>query len=262
MAIPENLVSLHNLESELRTRAITIIDGNAEFQLHLALVEAAMGLANVYRQFETEDQDLKVTQVLGMRGFNAFGASLNLALAGYSQNAALIQRDILETVFLLDLFSSDRNLITRWRNATHQERMREFSPVKVRERLDERDGLKNKKRFEIYEMLSILAAHPNMNSTLMMRPEKGGDIFIGPFIEETTLDAVLSEKGRLALQFGEHIEAFLPDDWGRCMATRQEFTIRKRKWMRLYRSKLAARKSAPDPGGAVSSMSESEPYSA
>lgn len=241
MTIPENLSTLYSLEEKLRTEALAIIGSNADMRLHVALVEAAMGMANIYRQFETDDQDIKVTQLLGMRGFNAFSASLRLALAGYGQNAALIQRDILETVFLLDLFSSHRRLITRWRHATRQERIKEFSPVKVREMLDERDGLKNKKRFEMYEMFSILAGHPNMNSTLMMRPERGGDIFIGPFIEATSLAAALSEKGRLALQFGEHIEAFLPNDWERCLATKKEFSTRKKKWMQIYRSQLVSR---------------------
>lgn len=32
-----------------------------------------MDLADILRQFETADEDLKVIQLLGMRTFNAFG---------------------------------------------------------------------------------------------------------------------------------------------------------------------------------------------
>lgn len=193
-----------------------------------------MDLADMYRQHATKDEDLKVTQLLGMRCFNAFAASLKLALSGYSQNAALIQRDILETIFLLDLFDSHRDLIERWRFADKKTRMKEFSPVKVREMLDARDGYTTKKRFEMYEMFSILAGHPNMNSSLMMRPQKGGDAVVGPFIEPTTLDAVLSEMARLAVQVGEKIEAFMPKDWQDAVGSRHAFADVKLRWIQTF----------------------------
>jgi hypothetical protein len=69
----------------------------------------------------------------------------------------------------LDLFRGDRARIERWRFADQKARMKDFAPVKVREALDARDGFTSKKRFEMYEMFSELAGHPNMNSHLMMR---------------------------------------------------------------------------------------------
>jgi hypothetical protein len=65
----------------------------------------------------SSDENLKVAVVLGMRTFNAFAASIKLALSGYHQNSALILRDVMETVFLLDLFAGDPSLIERWRHA-------------------------------------------------------------------------------------------------------------------------------------------------
>lgn len=232
--IPENLILLHNGEEQLRRQAVALINDSANLQLHLSTVEAAMDLADMYRQHATKDEDLKVTQLLGMRCFNAFAASLKLALSGYSQNAALIQRDILETIFLLDLFDSHRELIERWRFSDKKTRMKEFSPVKVREMLDTRDGYTTKKRFEMYEMFSVLAGHPNMNSSLMMRPKKGGDAVVGPFIEPTTLDAVLSEMGRLAVQVGEKIEAFMPKDWPDALGSRHAFAEVKLRWIQTF----------------------------
>ncbi len=189
-----------------------------------------MDVADVFRQFPTNDEDLKVAQLLGMRTFNALGSSLKLALSGYNQNSALIMRDILETVFLLDLFKGDRSLIEQWRFANKKSRMKEFGPAKVRKTLDARDGLTTKKRFEIYEMFSELAAHPTMKSAWMMRPERDGDAVIGPFIEATALKAVISEMGRLAIQVGEILVAFFPADWRQGFSTCRAFSKLKRSW--------------------------------
>lgn len=229
--VPENLARLHDAEEQLRAKALDVAAGDSRLQLHLATIEAAMDLADVFSQFDTADEDLKVAQLLGMRTFNAFGASLKLALSGYGQNSALILRDILETAFLLDLFRGDRTLIARWRVADKKARMKEFGPVKVREALDARDGFTSMKRFEMYELFSELAGHPTMKSAWMMRPQKEGDAVIGPFVETTALDAVLSEMGRLAIQVGEILDAFFPTDCRQGIATRLSFAQIKRAWL-------------------------------
>ena len=208
--IPENLQSLHRQEETLRGRALEIVAQDKRLQLHLCVIEQAMNLSDLLRQDPTEDENLKVIQVLGMRTFNAFGASLKLALSGYGQNSALIMRDILETVFLLDLFNSDRALIERWRLADNNLRRKEFSPAAVRKTLDERDGFEGRKREEVYRMFSELAAHPTMKSDLMMRPRQNGDAVSGPFIESSSLEAVLWEMGRLAIQVGNTLVDFFP----------------------------------------------------
>ena len=111
--IPEALRRLHDHEDVLHKKALDIITGDGRLQLHLCVIEQAMDLADLLRKFRTDDEDLKVVQLLGMRTFNAFGASIKLALSGYGQNSALILRDILETVFLLDLFRRDKAFIER-----------------------------------------------------------------------------------------------------------------------------------------------------
>ncbi|MCB2057390.1 MAG: hypothetical protein H6916_10615 [Novosphingobium sp.] len=193
-----------------------------------------MDLTDLFRQLETDDDDLKVVQLLGMRCFNAFGASLKLALSGYHQNSALLLRDILETAFLLDLFSGDRDKIGDWRTADKRSRMKSFSPVKIREALDARDGFTSKKRFEMYEMFSELAGHPTMKSQLMLQPVRGGDAVNGPFMEATTLRAVISEMGRLAVQIGGHLSAHFPSGWTDGLASRSEFNKLHRKWLRVF----------------------------
>jgi hypothetical protein len=84
----------------------------------------------------------------------------------------------------------------------------------------------------MYEMFSELAGHPNMNSPLMMRPEKGGDAVIGPFMEFTTLRAGISEMGRLAVQVGENLDAFFPAGWG--TRSRVAFGTLKLDWFRTF----------------------------
>jgi hypothetical protein len=232
--IPNNLASLHAAEEQLREKARGMISADPRLQLHLAVTEAAMDLADVLRQFDTHDENLKVAQILGMRTFNAFAASIKLTLSGYHQNSALILRDVMETVFLLDLFAGDPPLIERWRFADKKVRRNEFSPVKVREALDTRDGFTSKKRFEIYEQFSELAGHPNMKSDWMMRPQKDGDAVIGPFMEATALSAVISEMGRLAIQVGEQLERFFPADWNQGLPSRVAFAELKQNWINTF----------------------------
>ena len=193
-----------------------------------------MNLSDTLRQFETDDEDLKVIQILSMRIFNAFGASVKLVLSGYVQNGALVMRDILETVFLLNLFKGDLAAIKRWRLANTRKEKDEFRPVKVRDALDERDGFEGKKRAALYKLFSELAGHPNMKSVHMMRPQKDGDAVIGPFVEGTSLEAVLSEMGRLAVQAGEIQDAFFPDTWKDGIEARTTFAQAKQQWLNTF----------------------------
>lgn len=228
--IPGKLQSLHAQEEELRKKATEIMIDDERFKLHLLAVQHAMDLADHFRQIPTEDENTKLIQILSMRLFNAFGASAKLALSGYGQNSALIMRDILETVFLLDFFNSDRKSIKRWRLADRKERMKNFSPIRIREALDLRDGFQNKKRAQHYEFLSELAGHPTMKSVLMLRPQQDGDAVIGPFIAEDPFKAVLSEMGRLAIQAGEVLDYFFPEMWDGALETRKSFTQVKQQW--------------------------------
>lgn len=245
--LPAHLMSLHAGEEFLREKALDLLASDKGLQLHLTIVEAAMDLADVLRQFPTDDEDLKVIQLLGMRTFNAFGASVKLVLSGYSQNSALIMRDVLETVFLINYFAGNRSLIERWRFADKKTRRSKFSPVKVREALDARDGFTGKKRLAIYELFSELAGHPNMKSAFMMRPQRDGDAVIGPFIEATTLEAVVSEMGRLAVQVGEQLDLFFPDDWPKSLASRLAFAKLKQRWI----ANFYPRAEAPGAGAPV-----------
>lgn len=233
-SIPPNLYDLHSGEEILRSKALLLVSENEHLRLHLEVVQAAMDLADVLRQLDADDENLKVIQILGMRTFNAFGASLKLALSGYSQNSALILRDVLETTFLLDYFGNNRAEIERWRFADKKMRIKEFAPVKIREALDARDGFIEKKRTALYEMFSELAGHATMKSVYMMQPQRGGDAVIGPFIEVTSLEAVISEMGKLAIQVGEQISLFFPTNDSHGFSSRIAFAKIKQHWISVF----------------------------
>ena len=204
----DNLSALHAEEEKLRLKALELVSRDSQLQLHVAVIGNAMNLADLFRQFPTDDEDMKAIQLLGMRAFNAFGSSLKLALSGYGQNSALIMRLILEIVFLLELLEGDRSLIERWRCADEKERKEKFWPAQVRKDLDDRCGFKEKKRGQHYKLLSEFAAHPTMKSVDWMRPRQDGDAQGMPFVEEGVLEDVLYEMARLAVMFGDILDHF------------------------------------------------------
>ena len=104
----------------------------------------------------------------------------------------------------------------------------------MRKALDIRDGFDGKKRAAQYELFSELAAHPTMISVFMMRPQKDGDAVIGPFIEATSLEAALSEMGRLAIQAGESLNAFIPETWTNAVEARVAFARVKQRWLDTF----------------------------
>ncbi len=62
-----------------------MIAGDPRYNCTSRWLKPLLNLANMLRQFPTSfDEDLKVIMMLGMRTFNAFGASLKLALSRIS----------------------------------------------------------------------------------------------------------------------------------------------------------------------------------
>lgn len=110
--------------------------------------------------------------------------------------------------------------------------------MKVRTLLDQRDGLTERKRAAMYDLFSELAAHATIQSIAMLRP-KGMDAQIGPFFDATVLEAVLFDMGRLAVQVGEHLDAFLPDPGGRGQPLRRAFASVKLRWLAEFYGKGA-----------------------
>jgi hypothetical protein len=137
------------------------------------------------------NEDELTLQFLGLRLFNSAAASIKLGMSGYAQTAISLVRDILEISFLLDYFKSDPSKIPEWKNATAKERKTKFSPVNIRIALDTRDGFKEKRRAEVYELLSEHASHVSYGGFKLIRSDGLGNL--GPFIDEKILKAWVQE---------------------------------------------------------------------
>ena len=231
--LPERLTQLHLGEEELRRRACALVQKSPLLRTHLGVIESAMDIMDVLRMAGKNDDDDEVVQALGIRVFNDLASSLKLSLSGYSQTAAMILRDVLETVFLIDYFRGERSAISKWRLANPSTRWKLFSPVKVRGHLDKRDGFTGQKRDAAYRLLSTLAAHPTMEGMAMLKPA-GMKVHMGPFIDELTLEAVLAETAKLAVQAGELIRDFLPPDEPIVVKSYQAFLMSKNRWFMAH----------------------------
>ncbi|MCW8862884.1 MAG: hypothetical protein OQK07_10730 [Rhodospirillales bacterium] len=209
MEIPLKILSLHDGEETLHRRSIEAIKSDEGLLRHINMVEKAMDVLNffaVHRQ-EAEDEDRKTIRLLGMRLFNGCAAALKLTLAGYYQAAAMILRDMLETIFLLGYFDHDRSKITEWRESGDQDRKRTFAPVKVRMALDEKDGFTEMKRAAEYEFLCEMASHPTFKGFRMLQPT-GHDHHAGPFFDFTAMKALIEELAKMSIQAGQNFSPF------------------------------------------------------
>ncbi len=229
----DNLDRLHHTELCLRKEALAIIQNNLRLTLHLDVTERTMTLARVLTADPREDQDFKAIKMLSARMFNAFGASLNLLLSGYHQKSAMIMRDVMETMFLMDLFKTDRAAIERWRCANDNKSKKEFLPAKVRETLDARDGEETGKRGKAYKMLCELATHPTLGTQYMIRPERNSDMLTGPFMGDKILREGLEQLGVLAVQAGAILDAFLPEGY-EVEGIREGSALIRERWLETF----------------------------
>jgi len=86
-------------------------------------------------------------------------------------------------------------------------------------------------------MFSELAGHPSMQSMHMLLPQIGGDAVGGPFMEFKMLQAVLSEMAKLAVQIGEIISDFFPDDFNASIVPSGIFNEKKAEWVKKFYSR-------------------------
>jgi hypothetical protein len=83
------------------------INAHADLREHFELIGEAMNVIYAFSHDHAHGSDNELTlQMLGIRLFNAAGASVKLALSGYYQKAFDQVRDILETYFLVDYLTT------------------------------------------------------------------------------------------------------------------------------------------------------------
>jgi hypothetical protein len=208
-SLPVHLTRLHEGEEFVRGKGVEAIEASADFSMHASLIETSMDLINYFcLKHVAKDDDMLTEQLLGIRMFNGIASAFTLLLSGYYQTSALQQRDLLETIFLLGYFQTDRTLIARWRAGDDRERRKDFAPAAVRKALDKRDGFTERKREKAYQALCELAAHPTYAGFRMLAPITGGDAHCGPFFEYTAFKAVYEELAKRALECGAAFTVF------------------------------------------------------
>jgi hypothetical protein len=201
--IPTNIESLHAGEEKLRMEGIKAIQQSETLSVHLEIIERSMNLIEYFARVHPHSNDDEMTiQLLGIRLFNGAASALKLLLSGYYQNSVLVQRDLLETIFLLDYFSTDEALIAKWRNSSDVDRLRNFKPVAIRETLDKRDGFTERRREAAYKLLCEMGAHATFKGFRMLIPTADPKdlAHIGPFFSLKPLEAVLSELAKHLVQ--------------------------------------------------------------
>lgn len=209
MGVPQNLLLLHKGEEDVRDRNISVVTADPDLVAHLDLTERAMDLIDVFvRQQVESDDNGRAIQHLGIRIFNGLATAWKLMASGYYQKAGLIQRDLIETIYLVNYFHIHPEALPTWRSADRKQLQREFGPAAIRKALDDHSGRGKSKREEIYYKFSNLAGHPTKAGFDMLRP-KGRDAIIGPFPDNTALKALLEEQGSLAVQAGLAIATWL-----------------------------------------------------
>lgn len=232
---PENFKNLHEGLELLRIKSLEAIESDEDLSRHVTVVEKAMDVLNVFSMNppKEEDENAKAVRLLGMRLFNGCTSSLELTMSGYYQIAAMIMRDLLETAFLLNYFEHNYNTIEEWRTAKEAVRKKKFSPVKIRNALDEKDGFTEKKRAESYSLLCEMASHPTYKGFRMLAP-KGENHHCGPFFDSTILKPLLEELVKLAIQAGQNYGKFFQERTRHTMSIQISFMEESNNWMARF----------------------------
>jgi hypothetical protein len=175
---------------------------------------------------------MMTVQFLGIRLFNAATSSIKLALSGYYQTAFQHLRVFLESYFLVDYLRSNPAKISVWKEADKKTLIREFGPGAIRVALDERDGFKQGKRKQTYDLISSHATHPSYRGFRLTTKNMLGEI--EPFFNEENLLAWLQETAKMlthgALIFDSHFHGI---EQG-LLAVRQKFHQDFSAWKQKY----------------------------
>jgi hypothetical protein len=194
MSATSTLTSLHKFEEDLRARSLVAIEAASALSDHWNLVAETMNAIYAFAHDHPHGSENELMlQFLGIRLFNAAGASVKLALSGYYQNAFDQMRDVIETYFLVDYLSTYPEKIEEWKHADKKKRISHFGPRFVRNALDKRDGYTSGGRKRIYDSISELASHASYSGISLTTTGPANMAQVGPFFDEKKLVTWLQE---------------------------------------------------------------------
>jgi hypothetical protein len=236
MKAADNLVGLHRFEEDLRAKSLAEIEAAPVLSDHWNFVAEAMNAIYAFTHDHAHGSEDELTlQYLGIRLFNAGGASIKLALSGYYRKAFHQVRDVLETSFLVDYLSTYPEKIDKWRRADKKARIVHFGPGIMRSALDKRDGNTNGERTRIYGLLSELASHPTYSGISLTTSSPENLAHVGPFFDQKKLTVWLQE---MALRLSPAALALMPaaetSDL-QLLATRMHYLKVLNEWWSKYR---------------------------
>lgn len=198
--LPAKFESLYKWEEEIRTKSLLEINTEPELKDHLRIFYDSLNLLfNITIDYENPNDDELTIQYIGIRLFNDAVASFKLTLAGYYQISFSIQRDIVETGFLLDYFISYPDKIRHWKQCSNYQRQKFYAPAKIRKALDKRDGFTQNKREKIYKDMCQYASHVSYPGIKLVAPN--GFAKIGPFFDKKYIKSCLQELAKYVPYF-------------------------------------------------------------
>jgi hypothetical protein len=179
------------------------------------LVAEAMHAIYAFSHDHAHGSENELTlQYLGIRLFNAAGASVKLAMSGYYQKAFDQVRDVIETYFLVDYLSTYPEKIDEWKRADKKKRISHFGAGVIRNALDKRDGYTSGERKRIYDVISELASHASYQGISLTTTGPDNMAQVGPFFDDKKLASWL---GEMAMRLSLAAMVLLPNPSGRDM---------------------------------------------
>lgn len=209
---------------------------NGELADHWELVAEAMNVIYAFTHDHVHQSDNELTlQYLGIRLFNACGASIKLALSGYYQKAFDQLRDIIETYFLVDYLTSTPSEIAVWKAADKKKRIAHFGPGAIRKALDKRDGYTTGGRKEIYDLISEYASHASYPGITLTTSGPAKMAQVGAFYDEHKLAMWLYEMAMRVSHAAVVLVASVEGDDRTLLVTRGHYLSVVNAWWQKHR---------------------------
>ncbi len=236
MSASDNLKSMHKREEELRSKSLDEIRANGDLTDHWELVAEAMNVIYAFTHDHAHHSDNELTlQYLGVRLFNACGASIKLALSGYYQKAFDQLRDIIETYFLVDYLSTTPLEIAVWKAADKKMRIAHFGPGAIRNALDKRDGYTTGGRKQIYDLISEYASHASYPGIALTTSGPAKMAQVGPFYDQQKLAMWLYEMAMRVSHAAVVLVSSPEGDDRTLLITRQHYLSVVNPWWQKHR---------------------------
>lgn len=206
------------------------VHSNEDLLAHLKVIVSGLVFLQVLLHRQPYQTPEEITALrLAVRLLNSASAALKLARAGFYHPALTMVRDMMEVEFLIDLFSQNRELLTKWISLSAKERERQFSPVKVRVALDERDGWTEKKREKAYKDLCAYAAHVTPEGFAVISPNDM--TVIGPHPNPRALKATIEELVKVLPSACIHVGVLIASEDREVLAAHSNFTRTVSEWL-------------------------------